>query len=139
MTDAAVATGRCLCGSVSFTAPAASQTVAACHCGMCRQWGGGPYMAVACGTDVSFLGDDNISVYNSSDWAERGFCRQCGTHLFYRLKSHQLYFMPAGVFDGDRQFVFDTQIFVDTKPDYYCFANETTDMTEAEFIAANTP
>ncbi|NIT13149.1 MAG: GFA family protein, partial [Candidatus Dadabacteria bacterium] len=52
---------------------------------MCRKWCGGPLMAVNCGTDVTFEGEDNITVYDSSSWAERGFCSGCGSHLFYRL------------------------------------------------------
>ena len=25
----------------------------------------------------------------SSAWAERGFCKNCGSHLFYRLKENK--------------------------------------------------
>ena len=92
-------------------------------------------MAVECGTDVSFEGAEHMKVYNSSDWAERGFCQECGSHLFYRLKEQQLYIMPVGLFDGDVEFVFDHQVFIDEKPSYYCFSNETKNMTGAEVFA----
>ena len=36
--------GHCLCGKVSITATNASSDVGACHCKMCRCWGGGPFM-----------------------------------------------------------------------------------------------
>lgn len=124
--------GSCLCGAVSFTANAMSPKVGACHCRMCRKWGGGPFVEVECGTDVSFEGTENIAVFNSSDWAERGFCRECGSHLFYRLKDSQKYSMPAGLFDDDARFVFKHQVFIDEKPEYYTFANKTTDITGAE-------
>ena len=39
-------------------------------------------LAVHCGPQVEFKGADNIAVYASSDWAERAFCKQCGTHLY---------------------------------------------------------
>ncbi|WP_339900516.1 GFA family protein [Paraglaciecola polaris] len=56
----------------------------ACHCASCRKWSGGPLLAIDCGTDVSISPTDNITVYDSSQWAQRGFCRHCGTDLFYR-------------------------------------------------------
>ena len=96
-------------------------------------------MAVDCGTDVSFEGEENISVFDSSEWAERGFCKQCGTHLFYRLKESKQSIMPVGLFDDDPRFVFDHQIFIDEKPSLYCFANETNDMTGAEVFAKYAP
>ena len=39
-----------------------------------------------CGTDVIFEDESAIGVFESSEWAERGFCKSCGTALFYRLR-----------------------------------------------------
>ena len=88
------ATGSCLCGAINVSANATPNNVGACHCGMCRRWTGGPFLAIDCGDDVSFSGAENISVFDSSQWAERGFCNKCGTHLFYRLKGNQQHFLP---------------------------------------------
>ena len=129
------ASGSCLCGAVRFTAAKASKHLGACHCGMSRKWGGGPLMAEDCGDEVAFEGEENVAVFDSSDWAERGFCRQCGSHLFYRLKKNGIHIIPAGLFDNQESFVFEHQIFIDHKPPYYCFENETRDMTEAEVFA----
>jgi hypothetical protein len=134
MTDETNVQGRCLCGSVQVTAKSIHRNVGACHCNMCRTWGGGPFMAVECGTDVSFEGGEHISVFDSSKWADRGFCNQCGTHLFYRIKESQQYMMPAGLFT-DTSFNFDHQVFIEEKPGYYAFENETEDMTGAEIFA----
>lgn len=131
--------GSCLCGAVQLTAKSMSKNVGACHCSMCRKWGGGPFMTVDCGTDVAFSWEDNISVYDSSAWAERGFCNKCGSHLFYRLKENQQYMMPAGIFDDDSEFVFDHQVFIDEKPLFYCFSNKTEDMTGDELFAKYAP
>jgi len=127
--------GSCLCGEVSFTAKSVSKSVGACHCSMCRKWGGGPLMAVDCGTDVTFEGAENISVFNSSEWAERGYCNKCGSHLFYRLKDSKWHMMAAGLFDDNSMFEFDHQVFIDEKPSYYCFSNKTKDMTGEEVFA----
>ncbi|PCH57548.1 MAG: aldehyde-activating protein [Legionellales bacterium] len=126
------ATGNCLCGNVTLQAKALNTNVGACHCNMCRKWGGGPLLAVDCGSEVTFTGADNISIFDSSTWAERGFCKQCGTHLFYHLKQRDQYIIPADIFDGVQQLKFDHQIFIEEKPKYYCFSNSTTEMTGAE-------
>jgi hypothetical protein len=131
--------GSCLCGSISFVAKNSSKSIGVCHCTMCRKWGGGPFIEVDCGSEVSFEGEQNISVFDSSMWAERGFCSQCGTHLFYRLKETKQHMMPAGLFDLGEQAVFDHQVFIDEKPSYYNFANETEDMTGAEIFAKYAP
>ena len=135
MSENVEGTGSCLCGAIRITAKNISRNVGACHCGMCRKWGGGPLMAIDCGTGVILQGEENISVYNSSEWAERGFCKKCGSHLFYRLKESQQYIIPAGLFDNEDMFVFDHQVFIDYKPSYYNFENKTSDMTEAEVFA----
>lgn len=124
--------GHCLCGAVSFTSPAAKE-IGACHCGFCRRWSGGPLLAVHCGPDVKFEGVDQITVYASSEWAERAFCKQCGTHLYYKLLANGDYFVPAGAFDSS-DFEFTSQIYVDKKPAYYAFANQTPMLTEQQVI-----
>ena len=107
MSETIQASGSCLCGATKFTASAAKVHIGACHCKMCRQWAGGPYMAVECGTDVEFESEDSLAVYQSSKWAERGFCKQCGSHLFYRFKSNNNHMMAAGTFDDESAFVLD--------------------------------
>ena len=127
--------GQCLCGAVRITARNAGKSVGACHCKMCRRWGGGPFMEIDCGSAVSFDDDRHVSVFDSSSWAERGFCRQCGTHLFYRIKETGQHMVPVGVFDDEEGLVFKTQVFIDEKPSFYHFGNETNEMTGAELFA----
>jgi hypothetical protein len=106
---------------------------------MCRQWGGGPLLAVECDSDVSFSGEENIGVYQSSEWAERGFCQKCGSHLFYRLKQNHQYYIPVGIFNNEEGLVLEHQVFIDEKPEYYSFANETKNLTGAEIFAQFAP
>lgn len=130
--------GTCLCGAVSIAAPDNTGT-SACHCTMCRKWGGGPAMAVHCGPDVDIENADGVTNYRSSEWAERGFCSKCGTHLYYRLSGSNDYFLFAGFFGDDVPFEFKEQIFIDSKPGYYDFANDTDNMTGAEVFAKFAP
>ena len=127
--------GSCLCGAVRISVKTLGNSIDACHCTMCRKWGGGPALAIDCNDDIHFEGNDNIAVFSSSKWAERGFCRHCGSHLFYRLKQEGYYSIPIGLLDDDESLIFDQQIFIDEKPSYYSFANETKNMTGAEVFA----
>jgi hypothetical protein len=75
----------------------------------------------------------------SSEWAERCFCKQCGTPLFYRLIAQNQYFVSAEALDDRAGYTFTSQIFIDEKPGYYDFANKTQNMTGAEVFAAFAP
>lgn len=126
--------GSCLCGAIEVST-ADKSTVEVCHCSMCRRWGGGPLLAVHCGAEVTFTGDRKPTTYRSSDWAERGFCSNCGTHLFYHLLPANEYLLPAGIFEEDAHFEMTSQIFIDQQPTYYDFANETIKMTGEQVFA----
>jgi hypothetical protein len=139
MADAMELEGKCLCGAVRVATRAAGHDVAACHCTICRNWGGGPLLAVDCGSDFRIANEDEVTVYPSSEWAERGFCRRCGTHLFYRLKQGPRYFVPVGLFGASERWRLGQQIFIDEKPAYYAFANETANLTGAEVFAQFAP
>lgn len=92
-------------------------------------------MAFEAGASVALRGEDNIGVYNSSEWAERGFCKSCGTHLFYRLKENQHYYLPLGLFKGTENLTFHSQSFIDKKHPSYSFAEKTDTLTAEEFYA----
>lgn len=134
--NAMTAQGSCLCGAVRLAVRAGKQNIGACHCQMCRTWGGGPLLALESVTQVDIDGEEHVTVYPSSDWAERGFCGRCGTHLFYRLKHNDHYAIPAGLVDGGEAWNFDAQIFIDVKPPWYAFANHTRDMTSQDVFDA---
>ncbi|GAA3530874.1 GFA family protein [Zobellella aerophila] len=123
--------GTCLCESVTIEANDAKE-FEACHCGICRRWGGGPLLAVHCGADVVITGSESIKSYASSEWADRGFCVNCGTHLYYHLKHSNEYIVPLGLFQSESGFRFKQQIFIDKKPDCYDFANQTEHLTEQQ-------
>jgi hypothetical protein len=125
--------GQCLCGAVAFTVPE-SREIGVCHCGYCRRWGGGPMLAVHCGTEVQFTGAEQIGVFASSEWAERAFCTRCGTHLYYKLLATGEHFIPAGTFESEA-FELASQIYIDKKPAYYDFANSTPMLTEQQVMA----
>lgn len=131
--------GKCLCGQVTLTAKEVEPTLAVCHCGMCRQWGSGPMFVVDAGNRVSIEGEESITRFDSSDWAERGFCKACGTQLFYRLKGNGEYFLFTGIFEPQKDWVFNHEIFIEGKPAFFNFANDTKKMTGEEVFAQFAP
>ena len=131
--------GGCLCGSVRFDLDEAITSFGACHCDMCRRWTGGPYLATDCGKGVRFEGEENIGRFKSSDWAERGFCKICGSSLFYFIIPSGDYLMAVGAFDDQDGLDMTSQVFIDEKPDCYGFANETKLMTGEEVFALYAP
>ena len=77
--------GSCLCGAVSFAATLPSKWCAHCHCSLCRKAHGAGYVTWA-GFEQSqvAVSGDGIEWYESSPGAQRGFCRQCGSTMFFR-------------------------------------------------------
>jgi hypothetical protein len=138
-TTAETRTGGCLCGAVRFHAMPHGREFGVCHCGMCRRWSTGPFAAIECVGEVGFDNEEALGIYRSSDWAERGFCKRCGTSLFYRLVDKPFYVMSVEAFDKRDDFVLASQVFIDEKPGYYTFAEKTKNMTGAEVFAEFAP
>lgn len=124
-------TGKCLCGAVQISVKASKIDMGACHCQTCRKWSGGPFLEVECGSDVVIEGYENIGTYDSSSWAQRGFCKICGTHLFLKSNASGEYGIPPGLFENDSDIQFNRQVFIDHKPSYYSFKNTTIDITSS--------
>lgn len=92
-------------------------------------------MGVQCGNQIRLTGDEHITRYKSSDWAERGFCSKCGSNLFYRFVPADNYSFPAGLFEGMEGMTLTEEIFVDEQPEYYSFAQDTIRKTGEEILA----
>ncbi len=126
-------TGRCLCGAVTLAARELSPQCHVCHCDMCRRWNGGPSLTVVAKSAV-FEGEEYITVYDSSEWAQRAFCARCGSHLYYRFNQSPDWYLWAGLFDDQSRFTIAQEIYIDRKPAGYTFAGEHPRLTEDEFL-----
>lgn len=81
--------GSCFCGAVRFTASLPSKWCAHCHCSMCRKTHGAGYVTwVGFETGQVEITDSRaqLSWFDSSAGAQRGFCNKCGSSLFFRSK-----------------------------------------------------
>ena len=122
-------TGGCLCGAVRFVARLDGQTVGACHCEMCRRWTGSALLSVALPPDaIDWQGTGAIATRQTSDWAMRAWCRDCGSNLYFRVtatgpESDRLW-LALGLFDDANGLELTSEIYIDQKPDGFAFAGE---------------
>ena len=88
-------------------------------------------------TSVNFKSDKSLKWYRSSDWAERGFCANCGSSLFYRLvEDPSKMSVCAGAVDdipGDAKIT--KEFFIDQKPEFYALDAQSEKLTGAEVFA----
>lgn len=131
--------GRCLCGAIEMQG-LGEASVASCHCEMCQRWHGGPSLSANFVDGIQITkGEDNVGWYKSSDWAERGFCKTCGSTLFYRLLDGGMIMGESGSFDMPKGLKITEHYFIDEKPDYYDIADDAPQLTGAEVFAKYAP
>jgi hypothetical protein len=136
MTNVSPRSGSCLCKAVQFTATPEKLELDACHCGMCRRWTGGINLTVPC-RDLRVADESALGCYKSSDFAERLFCRTCGSSMFWRMQNSDGHVAVSfQSFDDQSELTFAEEIFIDEKPDHYAFAGSRPRRTGAEVIAA---
>lgn len=132
-------TGKCMCGAVKFTLRDVETEIGACHCEMCRRWSGTALMALTAPEDtITFEGTDDIQRFQSSDWAERAFCKKCGSGLWYRVTMEGphggTYQIPLGLLDDPNGITLKREIFIDCKPDGFAYVGPTKQMTRAQVM-----
>jgi len=112
--------GRCLCGSVRFEVEGALPTPDACHCSQCRRQSGHYWASTdVLRTALTIEGAGNVTWYRSSDRVRRGFCRRCGSVLFWDPDGRERIAVAMGAFDPPTGARLGKHIFVADKGDYY--------------------
>jgi hypothetical protein len=100
--------GGCLCRAVRYEISVGSGTgidPAAlagtyCHCSMCRKATGGGYATLfSVPRDAVRWTQEPPAIYRSSPLATRGFCRQCGSPLFYDGDAEKQLSLTVGSLD----------------------------------------
>ncbi len=112
--------GRCLCGGVSFLLQSSLRPVIYCHCEQCRRTSGHFVAASAVDTDgLTLVDDSTLQWYRSSQGAQRGFCNQCGSSLFWKPDHGRYISIMAGCIDQPTGLVAKEHIYVEWPGDYY--------------------
>lgn len=112
--------GSCLCGKVRFVVSGKLGTPSACHCVACRKSSGHYFVDTEVEkSSVAIFGDAFITWYQSSKKVRRGFCKVCGSNLFWDPVFQDWTAIAMGAFDGPTDTKLGLHIFVGEKGDYY--------------------
>lgn len=112
--------GSCLCGKVAYEVDGPLRDVIGCHCTQCRKTTGHFLAATAANlSDFRLVRDEGLAWYRSSDTAKRGFCRECGSTLFWQGDGRDNIAIAAGSLDGETGLTVEGHIFCADKGDYY--------------------
>ena len=98
------ATGRCLCGAVTYEVRGPLRDVVVCHCVECRRWTGFAGAFAATRVDDLVIGATEalrwIDSPESNRYARRGFCSVCGSSLFWQAPGGERVSIAAGTLAG---------------------------------------
>jgi hypothetical protein len=112
--------GSCLCGAISYEIGAALSAPSLCHCGQCRRINGaaGAFTG-APASSYRIEGEDSLTWYRSSADAERGFCKICGSKLFWREVGGGTLDVTMGSLNGPTGLRLGRHIWARHQGDYY--------------------
>ena len=128
--------GRCLCGAVRVRVGASEAEVGACHCRMCQRWSGGVFVCFRAPADAVEV-EGEVARFASSEFAERGFCPRCGSHLWMRdtAEPDAPYDLMPGLFDAALAWPLASEIYADRAMASVRLAGEHRHATRAEWEA----
>ena len=116
--------GSCLCGAVSFDVAEPLRPPDACHCRQCRKQSGHVWASTDVAREaLSLQGAEALTWFQSSEKIRRGFCRVCGSVLFWDPPARGRIAVAMGAFDGPTGTRLEKHIFVADKGDYYDIAD----------------
>ena len=111
-------TGSCLCGAITYRVTGPLRPVVGCHCVQCRKTSG-HYVAATSARreDVTVKGE--VRWFHASETARRGFCRTCGSNLFWDPMNGTTLSIHAGTLDGATGLALKGHIYTADMGDYY--------------------
>lgn len=114
--------GRCLCGGVSYAVDGHLRPVWNCHCWRCRRWTGHFMAATNCARDeIAFDSDETLEWHHPSSDPNvvYGFCRRCGSSLFWTVVGSARISICAGTLDPPTGLSTDVVVFSEDASDYH--------------------
>lgn len=114
--------GSCLCGAVRYVVDGALSGLTACHCTQCRKTSGHFVVAATCSPQGRLCISDEdgaLRWFRSSEKARRGFCRHCGSSLFWTHEEEDQVSIMAGTLDTPTGLAINKVLFTEDAGDYY--------------------
>ena len=120
-------TGGCLCGGVRYRVKGPLRPIVYCHCTQCRRTSGHFVAVTAVPKDaLAVVADKSLEWFASSDVASRGFCKRCGSSLFWLPKAREYVCIMAGTLNESKGLEAVKHIYVKDKGDYYDLTDDLT-------------
>jgi hypothetical protein len=132
------AAGGCLCGAVKYQIHGTLYNVINCHCSKCRRIHG-HHSAYASSKreDLELLEQRGLKWYRSvkdeTPSVYRGFCKECGSSLFWDARGDNYIYISAGTLDQPTGLKTIGHIWLSQAGDYY----ELTDDLEKNELDSN--
>lgn len=113
-------TGECFCGVVKYEVSGQLMDATSCHCSQCRKAFNGQGSAFARVKQSEFKwlsGEDNLSLYESTQGYGIQFCKTCGSTLAGTLNG-EVFGVTLGCVNGDPEVGEITHIHVASKANW---------------------
>lgn len=112
--------GSCLCQAVQYELTGPLRDSVGCHCTQCRKTTGHYLSATQVNEEnLRITKAEGLRWYRSSPEAERGFCQNCGSSLFWRQDGEGKVSVLSGTIDDPTGIKEEKHIFAKDKGDYY--------------------
>lgn len=112
--------GRCLCGLVAYESVGPVSHASHCYCTMCQKQHGaasGTYANVDRAGFRFERGEEMVTEYASSEHGRRGFCRVCGSTLYWRSEqAPDRIALTLGTMEPEYDGPVERELHTDTKP-----------------------
>ncbi len=115
-----VRTGGCACGAVRYETRGPLRDVVNCHCERCRRVTG-HFMAATASADGDLVvtGEGALQWWEAAAGVRYGFCRFCGSTLFWRADGADRTSIAAGTIDPPTALTTTSAWYVADASDYH--------------------
>jgi hypothetical protein len=123
-----------MCGAIRYRVDGPLRPIVMCHCEQCRRMTGHLLAATAAKRATFTLeGADSMAWYSASNAGRRGFCKHCGSTLFWDGVDLDYISIVAGTLDNSDGLKIACHIFVAEKGGYYEIEDGATVISDGQF------
>jgi len=119
--------GNCLCGDISFSISGDPSEIYQCHCSVCRKVTGstGISVFIAFGDNFKWIkGENLINIFVTPSGYRSVFCSKCGSHVPDSNPDKSIYWVQAGLINGELNSKVGSHIFVGSKAHWDLIGDE---------------
>lgn len=115
-----------------YSVSASLRPVVACHCSDCRHFNGHFAAYTAVDRQALTIHDDKscLQWYCKPANVRRGFCKLCGSSLFWDRTDREIISISAGSLDEPTELYMCAHIYVASKGDYYALTDDLKQFSE---------